>query len=165
MEDTCVDCHKTLKPQGDSHCGVCESGVCRKCRIFLAEEEFPFVPERPAELKHTYYCGACNDQHVAPFRAEYETAMEKAKDVNVIYRDSKSSLRVLRKAPQMVRSTGFADRDEAILKLAFEAARAGFNALIEVTVQSQKLRNAGWQKTQWSAQGVPAEIHSHELKF
>lgn len=154
---TCVGCRK---PRVDSTCGVCGEGVCRKCRIFLSDEEFPFVPERPAELRHTYYCGSCYDRIVEPFRAEYEASLERAKEVNVLYKESKSTVRVSSKAKEPVRVTGARDRDDAIMRLAFQAARAGYDTLIEVEVSSQKIRNAGWQTSSWSGQGIPAEIRS-----
>ena len=160
MSETCVSCRK---PQIESPCGLCGQGLCRKCRIFLSADSFPLALELPAELRHSYYCGACHDQHVAPFRSEYETVAEQARSVNVIFKDSRSTIRVLKKATRPLRIENQADRDETILKLAFQAARAGFNAIIDVEVSSRKLRNAGWQSSAWEGSGLPAEISSREL--
>jgi hypothetical protein len=137
--------------------------LCRKCRIFLGEDQFNLVPERAGELKHSFYCGACFDQHVEPFKAEYDATFERAKGINVLYRNSKSLHNTLRKAEKALKVENSPDRDEAIFALAFQAAEGGFNAIMDVEVSSQKLRNAGWQKTSWSARGVPAEIKSYEL--
>lgn len=162
MEESCVDCRR---PKTDSNCGVCNGGVCRKCRVFLSEDEFPFVPNRPSELKHTYYCGHCYTQHVEPFKTDYEESIEKAKKVNVIYKNSKSSVRVIRQEKVVARVEDQLGRNEAILNLAFIAARAGYNAIIEVEVASKKIRNEGYQTTSWSARAILAEIRSHELSF
>lgn len=162
MEPLCTGCRS---PRVESQCGVCEGAICRKCRIFLSAEEFPHVSGLPPELQHTYYCGACYDDKVAPFKADYEQTLESAKGVDVIYKNSKSVVRVLRRAPETVSVEGARDRDEAILRLAFQAVRAGFHAIVDVEVTSQKIRNEGWQKSAWSGRGVPADISSHEAGF
>ncbi len=160
-DETCVECRK---PGTVSQCGVCEAGLCKKCRIFLGEDAFPFRPDKPAELKHSYYCGACHAQHVEPFREEYETTLEKAKDANVFYKGSKSLIRILKKADSAVEVSGSADRDETILYLAFQAVREGFSSLINVEVESKKVRNAGWQSSVWSGSGLPADVKSYEAE-
>lgn len=162
METLCVSCRK---PRVDSTCGVCHEGVCKKCRIFLPEDTFSYEASLAPELKHSYYCAGCYDEHVEPFKAQYETTLEDAKQINVIYKGSKSSIRVLRKADKPMQISGSPDRDETILKLAFQAAKEGFNAIIDVEVSSQKIRNEGYQKMEWSGQGTPAEIKSHELGY
>ncbi len=116
METICVSCRK---PRVDSSCGVCEGGICKKCRLFLAEDTFSFETSLPAELKHTYYCASCYDQHVEPYKNEYESSLQDAKQINVIYKGSKSSIRVLRKADKPVYIENSPDRDETILRLAF----------------------------------------------
>lgn len=162
METICVSCRK---PKIDSTCGVCQEGVCKKCRIFLAEDAFPLEMTLPPELKHTYYCASCHDQHVGPFQSDYENALEAAKKIIVIYKGSKSSIRVLRKAEKPLSFENMPDRDETILKIAFQAAKEGYNAIIDVEVSSQKVRNEGYQKMAWAGRGTPAEIKSHEIEF
>lgn len=162
METICVGCRK---PRVDSPCGVCNEGVCKKCRLFLPDDTFPYELKLPEELKHTYYCASCYDQHVEPFKSEYENVLEAAKQIIVIYKGSKSSIRILKKADKALSLENMPDRDETILKLAFQAAKDGYNAIIDVEVSSQKVRNEGYQKMSWSGQGTPAEIKSHEIDF
>src|SRR3954463_15870275 len=95
MEKSCSTCRKTGT---DSSCGVCQADLCRKCRIFLGDSAFPFLPGASADLKHAYYCGACYDEKVAPVKSEYEETLERARQVNVFFRHSKSTIRQLRKA-------------------------------------------------------------------
>jgi uncharacterized protein YbjQ (UPF0145 family) len=163
METICISCRKPNKV--DSSCGVCQEGICKKCRLFLAEDSFAFESSLPEELKHTYYCPLCYDQHVEPFKAQYEATMQEAKQINIIYKGSKSSIRVLRKAEKPLNIENSPDRDEAILRLAFHAAKNGYNAVIDVEVSSQKVRNEGYQKMAWLGRGTPAVIKSHELEF
>lgn len=160
MEQVCVDCGKS---RVDSQCGICAGVVCRKCRVFLAEEEFPLETQRPPELTHTFYCGGCSAQVIEPFRQSYEQTVAAARDVNVFFKESKSTFRLKRKAQEPLRIEGSADRDHAILSLAFQAARAGYNSLVDVQVESKKQRNHGYQKSSWSSSGTPAEIRSYEL--
>jgi hypothetical protein len=135
----------------------------------LAEDAFPFATvggeTLPDELKHSYYCAACYDQHVEPYKSQYDAAAEQAKQVNVIFKGSKSLMRVLRKADKPLEIKDSPDRDEAILALAFYAAREGYNTIMDVEVSSQKVRNEGYQKMSWSSRGTPAEIKSHETEY
>jgi hypothetical protein len=159
MEKFCAACRK---PGPESVCGLCQAELCRKCRIFLGEGSFALEPgEIPGELGHTYYCGPCHDEHVAPFKEKYEATVESAKDINVFYRESKSTVRILRKADQSVSVSESPDRDETIFRLAMYAARQGFNSIVDVEVTSKKVRNAGWQKTAWSGRGTPAEVKTY----
>ena len=156
MEKLCAICRS---PRVESTCGICAAPLCRKCRIFLEEDAFELAEgPRHAELKHSYYCGSCYDEKVEPFKTEYEATLEQAKAVNVIFAGSKSHIRVIRKAIRAIEIKGSRDRDETILKLAFQAARAGYNSLIDVEISSQKLRNQGWQTSTWTGRGIPAEI-------
>jgi hypothetical protein len=161
MEKECVSCRK---PKADSVCGVCEGAVCRKCRLFLDAEAFPFAGDLPAALKHTFYCGLCHDEHVAPFQTQYEENLEKAKGVTVLFKNSKSTVRYQGRSVDGVVVKESPDRNQAILQLAFLAAKAGFNAIVEVEVSSQKVRNYGWQKSAWSGQGTPANVSSYQLE-
>lgn len=118
---------------------------------------------RPPELRHTYYCGPCYDEKVAAYQADYDVTLGKAREINVFFKGSKSSVRVLRKAKELVRVTDAPDRDGAILTLAFQAAHEGYNAITEVEVVSRKLRTNHRQTSLWSAEGIPSEIFSREL--
>lgn len=160
MAETCVSCRKST---AESLCGVCGESVCRKCRQFLGEDEFPWAPERPPALRHTYYCDGCFAEHVEPFRDDYEATCELARNINIFFKHSKSLFKVRRRATHGVEIQGGVDRDETILRMAFQAARLGFNALTEVEVESAKIRHAGWQKSTWTGRGWPAEVHSHEM--
>lgn len=155
----------TCRSPATEQCELCEAPLCRKCRIFLSEDEFPLLAKRPEGLTHTYYCGACNDQHVGPFRDEYEEQLEKAKQVIILFKGSKSTVRVLNKAAKPIQVENVKDRDEAILKLAFEAAKLDFNAVIDVEVAAAKVRNEGWQKSAWTGRGLPAQVKSHESEW
>jgi hypothetical protein len=56
------------------------------------------------------------------------------------------------------------DRDEAILRLAFLAAEEGFNAILDVNVKSEKVRNEGWQKMRWSGSGLPVGVDAAKIE-
>ena len=161
MPSLCASCRT---PTSDSLCGVCQEPVCRKCRIFLANDQFPLAPELAPELKHTYYCGVCFGEHVEPFEAEYASCVEQAKQINILYRNSKSTLKVIRKAVHWIEISDAVDRDQAIMKLAYTCAKGGYNALIDTEITSHKVRNEGWQTSLWRGRGLPAEIRSYELE-
>ena len=55
------------------------------------------------------------------------------------------------------------DRDETILRLAFQAAKGGFNALVQGDVTSRKVRNHGYQKSVWSGTAFAADVDEEKL--
>lgn len=151
----CVGCRR---PKATLQCGVCEDPVCKSCSHFLEEGSFSFLPEVPAELKHTFYCPACTDAHVAPAQERYDALMDQARETMIFFMTQKRALPILKKSIDRVRVDACPDRDETILRLAFLAVEKGFNSVIEVEVDSKKVRNAGYQTSTWRGTGLPADV-------
>jgi uncharacterized protein YbjQ (UPF0145 family) len=160
MEPHCVDCRS---PKAETTCTSCEGAVCRKCRVFLEKTDFPVARDLlPTELKFGYFCGRCYSSEIEPIRLEYDSTLEQAKQIIIIFKDSKSTLRVLKKALHKISTSGIPDRDEAVLHLAFQAVKSGFNAVINTEVSFKKVRNEGYQTAVWEAHGLPAQVKSYE---
>jgi hypothetical protein len=140
------------------NCELCAEPLCRACDQFLKSESFSFLAKVPEELSHTHYCPSCHDAQVAPAFESYEGTLEKARGVFIFFNTQKKAPYIMIKAQAAVKVEACADRDETILRLAFQAATLGHNALFEVEVIAEKVRNAGYQTTSWRGKGLPATI-------
>jgi hypothetical protein len=164
METLCIAC---LKPGDDSatwrECGICLGDLCRECAIFLDEASFPFLDPKPAALAHSFFCADCHEAHVVPAQTEYEAALDRARRTYFFYEGRKPAIPYLSKAKAEVKVDDCVDRNETILRLAFQAQAAGYNAIIHAEVGHEKVRMEGWQKTKWIGRGTPAQVDSERL--
>jgi uncharacterized protein YbjQ (UPF0145 family) len=156
----CVSCRK---PNATRTCGLCEEGVCKNCVQFLEESTFSFLPEIPGELAHSHYCSGCYTLTVEPALQSYEETLERARGVLVFFTTQKLRPTIFKKEVQQVRVEACPDRDETILRLAFRAASLGHNALLETEVTSKKVRNEGYQKSEWKGVAIPATIDAAKV--
>lgn len=159
---TCSICRK---PSADLDCSVCAEPVCKKCVQRTSDKTFEFLSEVPETLRRDRYCNACYDRDVAPALEEYQTTLELARQVHVIPKTYRVPLKIIKKANQPETIQGCADKDEVIMKLAYRAARAGYNALIQAEVTHAKVRNFGYQTTAWSGTARPASIDAAKLEL
>jgi hypothetical protein len=90
--------------------------------------------------------------------------MERAREVYVFFKTQKRAPLMLKKAKETVRVESCEDRDETILRLAFFAAEQGHNAVVGAEVTAEKIRNAGYQKSKWSGEGLPATIDREKFE-
>jgi hypothetical protein len=148
-------CSSCLLPKGVLDCECCQAIQCKNCIQNLPKDSFSFLNPVPQELTHRKYCGRCYDEKVAPALQAYEECMVRAKNVNVFFKTQSEETRLMRRAEKPIRVMDCTDRDETILRLAFMAAEAKFNTLIDVEVTAEKLRNKGYQTTKWHGVGVP----------
>jgi hypothetical protein len=95
---------------------------------------------------------------VLPGVYAYKKLMKQAKDVFIVEKQPREGLRVLKKSVSPLKVSDCADREETFLRLAFQAAELGFNAVIRAKVESKKLRNFGYQKMQWQGSGIAANL-------
>lgn len=154
---TCLVCQKS---NATLECGICKEAVCKKCAQFLEDGQFSLMVTIPAEFKHTTYCGPCFDQKVAPALADYEAMVEKARGIVVYFKADSKETRNLPRTEKPYKVANCADKDEALMRLAYQAAQAGFNSLLDVDVSSKKVLNGTYQTSAWSGVGIPAQITS-----
>ena len=91
--------------------------------------------------------------------------MKKAKQVFVIDQPRRRPLPILKSSKDLLKVKKCADKAETILRLAFLAAELGFNAVLKVKVSYEKIRNAGYQKMEWSGEGFAAELDPARMKY
>jgi hypothetical protein len=84
--------------------------------------------------------------------------MARAKEVMVFFKTQSEETRLIRRVEKPFQVSDCVDRDEVIMRLAFLAAENNFNALVDVSVLSEKVRNEGYQTTKWKGTGVPVQL-------
>jgi hypothetical protein len=150
-------CSICNKPKAALNCGVCGCALCKSCAQQLNGDDFAFLPKVPEVLTHGIYCGPCYDQNVAGPLAEYNETMNLANDVIVFFKAQSKETRLLKRA-EVLRVPECADRDETVLRLAFQAAKAGYNAIIDVDISAEKVKSGSYQTSKWSGTAFAANI-------
>ena len=158
-----VECISCGKPKAVLNCDVCDDALCKKCDQILEADAFSFLESIPDSLKHVHYCGSCFDSTVAPELESYQEIMERAKNAFVFFTTQKKETPLIKKSREVLKVSNCLDRDETILRLAFLAAQADYNAIIDVEVESTKVRNGAYQTSRWGGSGVAAEIDGKKV--
>lgn len=151
----CITCQKS---KALLKCGLCQDDVCKYCAQILPEEGFSFLAKIPEDLQHTIYCGPCFDQKVASHWENYQATLEKAKNIIVYLAKQGKETRLIKRTEDPVKVTDCKDHDETLLRLAFFAVQANFNALVDVELKSVKVRINNYQTLHWSGVGTPANV-------
>jgi hypothetical protein len=89
--------------------------------------------------------------------------MERARETLVYFKSQSKETRLINRTEKPVFVKDCPDHDELVLRLAFFAARAGFNSIIDVLVESKKVKVNSYQTTVWSGSGIPAQTHAKKL--
>lgn len=160
MSSTCSNCES---PKASLTCGLCAASLCKQCVEILGEDDFSFLPNPSADLKHDVYCRSCFEDKISGQLAEYNEVMDRARELRVFYKNqSKETSRIKRKA-LAVSIRDCADYNEAVLRLAFLAAQSGHNAVVDMDLTSKKVRDNGYQKTIWSGTALPVNLDAKRL--
>lgn len=122
------------------------------------------MSERPKALDSSTFCEACYFEKIEPIIKTYEENLEKAKQVNLFYKDQARETRLMSRAAPEIRIENCLDRDETILRLAYRAAELQYNSLIDVDIKSVKVREANYQHSVWSVTGIPLNLDENKLK-
>ncbi len=159
-EKQCFSCGKL---KANRTCQICEADLCKSCTQFLEEDSFSFLKTIPDSLRHSTYCNPCFDEKVAPELSTYEETLERAKKIFVFFKTQRKPFPLIKKSRERVDAKNCPDRDETILRLAFFAAEQEFNAIVEVDITQEKIRNQGYEKSNFSGTGFPAHIDESKM--
>lgn len=144
-------------------CGACESAVCKYCAQFLDEAQFLYLPEIPKDLKHTTYCNSCFDSKVQPAINDYEKVVRAAKGIITFFTADSKVTRNFKRTDKPFTVKDCAEKEEVLMKLAFLAVLGEYNAIIDIDIKSEKIRNGSRQTTKWSGTAMPAQVTSSRL--
>ena len=157
-EESCVSCLKAKKGlKNTSRCGICQQMSCKDCTQFLDADAFSFLAQVSEDLQHRTYCRACYDEKVAPELAIYAQAMERAAQIFVFYKKHEY-LQVIRRSKKIISVRDCKDKRDVLLRLAFVAAQQSYNALVDVELIPEKVQISGYQTTNWTGTGFPADV-------
>ena len=149
----CSFCH-TEAAHGP--CGHCRAPLCRTCAQNLEPETFSLDPQLQLDFPPTFYCAPCMNETVAPKEAQYNETLERAKKVYIFHLGNPHPRSLVKLGQRPLSTTGSRDRDETYLRLGYQAAQKGFNAVVEVEVARGRPRNI------WTGTGMPAHIDAQK---
>lgn len=158
MENT--SCCVCQKPKANLKCGLCEQTVCKYCAQFVEDGQFSFLPSLPPHLKQTTFCGPCYDAKITPEIESYNETMEKAQNLTVFFTTASKQTRNFKRTEKPLKVIDCSDREETLLRLAFLAVKANFNAIIDVDIVSEKVRNGSYQTTKYSGTAMPTQLNT-----
>jgi uncharacterized protein YbjQ (UPF0145 family) len=156
----CVQCQKT---KSLLNCGICSCSVCKNCADFLAEDSFSFLNSIPENLQHSVYCHACFDQNVEGELQNYNQLMDKAKEIMIFTKSQAKETRFVKRDEDPIKIISCDDRDETIMRMAFQAVQLNYNAVIDVDLRAEKIRQGAYQTQKFSAIGIPAYVIESKL--
>lgn len=90
--------------------------------------------------------------------------MERAKNLTVFFTADSKRTRNFSRKEKPIKVKDCTDREETLLRLAFLAVHANFNALIDVDIVSQKIRHGTYQTTQYSGTAIPVNLNLDKIR-
>lgn len=157
-------CYVCQKPKATLHCGICKEDLCKNCAQFTEPSEFSLLSPVPENLTHGTYCNPCFDAHVSEELSVYQDVVARAKEIHVFEKDQGKETRFFKRNEKPLKVENCADRDEALMKLAYMAAKGGFNTLVDVNVTPEKHHSGGTYQTHiWKGSGVPTTVDEARL--
>lgn len=161
MSEVCKTCRK---PKANYQCGICEEHTCKSCSHFIGEESFSFLKVIPKELTHSTYCSQCFDENVSAPLSQYEATMEQAKEVIFFTKEQSKETSFLKRKEDPYHVENCEDEQEAIMKMSFYAAEAGFNALLDIKLTPKKIIVGSHKKTMWSGTSIPTKVDPSKIR-
>jgi hypothetical protein len=154
-----TQCSTCLDPKATLQCKVCSTSQCKKCIQVVGDERLTYLDEKvPAIVKGgAVFCNTCFEEKVAPILKEYDDIMDRAKEVFVFYEKEGKETRLIRRSEKKFKVAGD-DENDIVLKLAFLAAQAGFNAVVDIAVKGEKRRDGSYKLMTWSGSGTAAQV-------
>lgn len=157
-------CKSCKKPKANYDCGLCHEQVCKSCAQFLTDEAFSFLAKKPKELSFSVYCDPCFQDNVATPLSDYEANMEKAHEVIIFNKNETKKTGHLKRKEEPYKVEDCEDEQETIMRLAFFAARDGFNCLLDVTITHRKIIVGSHKKTIFTGTAIPITIEHSAVR-
>jgi hypothetical protein len=139
-------------------CGLCGCDLCKACAQSISETDLSFAPSVPEALTHAFYCSSCFDEKIHPELAEYETTLERAKEILVFMKDQGKETRLIKRKEAPLKSADCDDFQDAVMQLAFMAASRGHNAIVDVDINGRKVKDGSYQTTKYTGTAIPVSI-------
>lgn len=151
-------CESCLKNNAKLECGICSLNLCKNCSEFVPVGAFEFMQEIPEKLNKSCYCKQCFESNVEPELQQYQQDMDAAHNFIVYFKGQGKETRLFKRTNRPLSVALCADKEECVLRLAYQAHKAGFNALVDVDFKSEKSRTHAYQTIVWSGQAYPVNL-------
>ena len=154
-----TQCSTCLEPKATLQCKVCSTPQCKKCVQVVGDERLTYLDEAvPKLLKGGgVFCNSCFEKDIAPTLNDYDQIMERAKQVFVFFEKEGKETRLIRRSERKFNVAG-EDESDIVLKLAFLAAKSGFNAVVDIAVKGEKRRDGSYKLMTWTGSGTAAHV-------
>lgn len=123
----------------------------------MDDTEFDFSAVLPETLKDGIFCPACFHAHAEPVLDQYREHLEKARQVNTYDISQGNETSRIRRIEKPIKVENCGDKKEALMKLAFLAAQKGFDTLVDVDIQQEKVGTGTYKKLIWHGKAVPVD--------
>lgn len=149
-------CEICLSKKTAIKCHLCSKASCKLCVQFVDENAFELQDLLPENVRDKAFCPNCYDEHINEQLKEFLKTMELAKNVNVYEKDQGAETRFMRRIQKPIKILECDDRKETLLRLAYLAAKQGFDTIVDVELVSKKVKQGGsYKKIVWSGSAVP----------
>jgi uncharacterized protein YbjQ (UPF0145 family) len=158
-----MNCTSCLTTKATLKCGLCDTEVCKSCAMFVDDDSFSFLKSIPETLQKDAYCHSCYEANVQQELQSYEETMQKARGVFVYNKEQGKETRLMKRSLPQIKIKDCADKEDALLRLAFLAVQANCNAIIDVEVKSEKVREHAYQTLKWHATATPTNVEHNRF--
>ena len=151
-------CDTCLKNKTAIKCDECQAPSCKKCTEFTLESFEELQPMLPENLKAKILCTRCYSDSFENEFNELQNIYEQAKEVKIYEKKLSAETRLIPRVEQAITVEDCSDAKEVMMRLAFQAAKSGFNSLLDVEFKSSKSRDGSYKFVTWKGAGVPANV-------
>lgn len=151
----CSICNASKAP---NTCRACDSAVCKSCLEFVSDETFEYADYTEANSPIGSYCSSCYTTEIVPALEEYEEILSRANDVTVFSADQGKETRLIKRSDLKFKIDECADKDALILRLAYLAAKAGYNTIVDMDLVYTKVRDGSFKLSNWSGTATAANM-------
>jgi hypothetical protein len=159
-ENLCGECRKNA---ASLNCGICEKPLCKPCAQVVGPDRIPFFQPLPKHFENGTFCPGCYQSQVQDELEAYDETLAKAESVDVFFKNQGKETRLIKRGEKPIKIENCEDRQETLMKLAYLAASKGFNVLVDVELDSEKVLHGKWQKLKWRGRAIPAKVPEAQI--
>ena len=151
-------CEICLSKKTALRCSLCNQLSCKLCSHFIDDSIFELEDLIPEHLANKAFCPNCYDEKVGLEVDAIINTMELAKNVNVYSKVQGTETRLMRRVAKPLKVNECEDREETLLRLAYMAAKDGYDTIVDVDITSKKVNLGGrYRKVVWSGTATPID--------
>lgn len=154
---SCVICNN---PKANITCRECDSSVCKSCIEFVGDALFEYDEYTDETSPVGHYCSSCYTTTIVPRLDVYNEIVERAKEVSVFSTEKSQESRLIKRTDVKLKIDECEDKEDLIMKLAYMAAKAGYNSIVDMDLVYTKTRDGSFKLANWSGTATAANLNS-----